>query len=159
MRIISYDDKYAEDVKDLLTQLQEYIASLDREKYNIVTDEYREKYFQKTMDEVNKYEGIIYLAVENDKAIGLIAGLINNEDEITYDFKAPKRGRVTELVVDSKYRGSGVGKALLEKMEEHFKDVGCYGVLIDVFGYNEKAQKFYFQNGYFTRNIEIMKKI
>lgn len=143
----------------MLVELQEYVAEIDKEKYNILTNEYREKYFEKVMNEVNKYEGKIFLAMENGKVIGLIVGLINNKEESTYDFKAPKRGRVTELVVSKECRSNGVGKQLLDKMENYFKEVGCKGVLIDVFAYNENAQKFYYKNGYFNRNIEVMKKI
>lgn len=52
MEIIDYSSKYNEDIKDLLVELQEYIAEIDREKYNILTDEYREKYFEKTLNDV-----------------------------------------------------------------------------------------------------------
>lgn len=159
MKIINYSNKYDELIKDLLVELQEYIAEIDKEKYNILTNEYREKYFEKTMNDVNKYEGKIFLAIESEKVIGLIVGLINNEEESTYDFKAPKRGRVTELVVSKECRSNGIGKQLLDKMENYFKEVGCKGVLIDVFAYNENAQEFYYKNGYFNRNIEVMKKI
>lgn len=96
------------------------------------------------MDEVNKYEGKIFLAVEKEN---------------TYDFCAPKRARVTELIVSNNCRSNGIGKKLLNKMESYFEDVGCQGVLIDVFAYNEKALKFYYKNGYFNRNIEVMKKL
>ncbi len=159
MEIIDYSGEYDEDIKDLLVELQEHIVNIDREKYNIITPEYREKYFQKTMEEVKKYEGKIFLAKEDTSIIGLIIGVINNEDEKTYDFTAPKRGRVIELVVSSKCRSNGIGKSLLNKMESYFKSVGCQGVLIDVFAYNENAQRFYYKNGYFNRNIEVMKKI
>lgn len=159
LEIINYSDGYDESVKDLLVELQDYIAETDKENYNILTDEYREKYFEKTMNEVNECEGKILLATENEKVIGLIVGIINNEEECTFDFKAPKRGRVTELVVSKECRLNGIGKQLLDKMESHFKNVGCKGVLIDVFAYNENAQKFYSKNGYFIRNIEVMKKI
>ncbi len=159
LKIINYSNRYDESIKDLLIELQEYIADIDREKYNILTDEYREKYFEKTMNEVKKCDGKIFLAVESEKVIGMIAGIINNEDESTYDFKVPKRGRVTELVVSKKCRSNGIGKQLLNKMESYFKEVGCKGILIDVFAYNENAQKFYEKNGYFNRNIEVMKKI
>ena len=159
LKIVDYSSKYNEDIKDLLVELQEYIANLDREKYNILTNEYREKYFEKTLDEVNKYEGKIFLAMEEEKAIGIIVGLINNEDESTYDFKAPKRGRVTELIVSKQWQSNGVGKQLLDKMERYFKSVGCQGILIDVFAYNENSQIFYYKNVYFNRNIEVMKKI
>jgi len=101
MEIIDYSNQYNEDVKNLLVELQEHIVKLDKEKYNILTPDYREKYFEKTMHEVKKYEGKIFLAKELNSIIGLIIGLINNE----------------------------------------------------------KAQNFYYKNGYFNRNIEIMKKI
>ena len=159
MKIVEYEEKYSENVKDLLVELQEYIVSIDREGYNIITSEYREKYFDKTMDEVNKYNGKIFLAKDEEKVIGLIIGLINNEEESTYDFKAPKRGRITELVVSKNTRSSGVGTLLMEKMESHFKNVGCKGILLDVFAYNENAKKFYDNKGYFTRTEELMKKI
>ncbi len=158
MEIIEYSNQYDEQIKDLLVELQEHIRDIDKEGYNILTDEYREKYFEKTMNEVRDNEGKIFLAVEENNILGLIVGLINNEEENTYDFQAPKRGRVTELVVSKKVRSNGIGRELLNKMEEYFKSVGCKGVLIDVFAYNENAQRFYYKNGYFNRNIEIMKK-
>ncbi len=159
MKIIDYSCKYDEDIKDLLVELQTYIALIDKEKYNIVTPEYREAYFLKTMDEVNKYQGKILLAQEDNRIIGLIVGLINNDDINTYDFSAPKRGRVSELIVTKNSQHLGVGQKLLTQMEAYFKDNNCKGILIDVFAYNVNAQEFYMKNGYFNRSIEIMKKI
>ena len=159
MRIVEYEKKYKEDVKNLLVELQEYIASIDREGYNILTDEFRDSYFAKTMAEVGKYEGKIFLAIDSNKVKGLIIGLINNDDEETYDFKAPKRGRVTELVVNKDCRGKGIGKSLMQEIEDYFRSVGCKGILIDVFAYNENAYKLYKRLGYFDRSIEMMKKI
>ncbi len=48
--IIKYDSKYDEEIKNLLVELQEYIVSIDREKYNIITPEYRDEYFKKTLE-------------------------------------------------------------------------------------------------------------
>lgn len=96
-------------------ELQEYIASIDREGYNILTDEFRDSYFAKTMDEVKKYQGKIFLAIDGNEVMGLIVGLINNDDEEMYDFKAPRRGRITELVVSNKVRGQGIGTALMKE--------------------------------------------
>lgn len=159
LKIINYSSKYDEQIKDLLVELQEYIANIDKEKYNILTDDYREKYFEKIMNEVNKYEGKIILAIKNKEVIGIIIGVINNEKEKTYDFSAPKRGRVTELVVSKKYHQIGVGQQLLNKMESHFKEIGCKAVLLNVFACNENAKKLYDKNGYFNRNIEMIKKL
>lgn len=156
--IIEYDEKYKEEVKNLLVELQEYIVSIDKEKYNIITKEYRDNYFNKTMDEIYKYEGKMYLYKDNDKIIGLMVGLINNLEESTYDFKCPKRGRITELVVSKHYRKSGVGSILLHSMEDYLKSVGCKDILLGVFAYNENAIKFYEKNGYHIRMLDMTKK-
>ena len=159
MDIVEYNNSYEEEVKDLLVELQEYIASLDIDKYNIITDEYREKYFNKTIEEVNKYEGKIFLALKDNIVVGLIVGLINNEEESTYEFKAPKRGRISELIVSKEYRKYGVGQKLMDHMEEYFKSVNCKAILLDVFSFNENAKNFYMKNGYYNRVEEMMKKI
>ena len=111
--IIEYDKKYDEEIKNLLEELQVYIANIDEEGYNIVTPSYKEKYFIKTMEEVKQYEGKILLYKEDDKITGLIIGLINNEEESTYEFDSPKRGRITELIVSHYSRSKGTGSKLL----------------------------------------------
>lgn len=156
--IIEYDSIYDEEIKDLLVELQEYISSIDKEKYNIVGNFFREKYFIKTMDEIKRFEGKMYLYKENNKIVGLIVGLINNIEEETYDFKVPKRGRITELVVSNSSRCKGIGTKLLDKMEEYLKSVNCSDILLEVFGYNEQAIKFYNKSGYHTRMIDMTKK-
>ena len=159
MQIIEYEEKYAFDVKNLLLELQKHICNIDQEGYNIMGDDYCEIYFAKTMEEVKSYEGKIFLAIEKDEVVGLIVGLINNEDMEEFDFKAPKRGRVSELVVKEKYRSLGIGDALLKYLEKHFKSVGCSDVLIEVFSYNYKALKFYEREGYHNRVVEMTRKL
>ena len=44
-------------------------------------------------------------------------------------------------------------------MEEYLKTCGCQDILIEVFGYNERAIQFYEKMGYHTRMIEMTKKI
>ena len=75
---------------------------------------------------------------------------------VRFDFKTPKRGRITELVVDENYRGKSIGKILLQEMKSYLKSVGCDKVLIAVFGYNESAIKFYKENGFHVRAIDMI---
>lgn len=159
MKIIEYDEKYDENIKDLLVELQEYIVSIDKDKYNIITKDFKEMNFKKTMKEVNEKEGKIFLASENNFIIGLIIGVINNELEKTYEFSAPKRGRITELIVSKNNRTKGIGKALLNEMENYFKNIGCKAILIGIFSYNEIGKNFYYKNNYSDRFVEVMKKI
>ncbi|MBP5684353.1 MAG: GNAT family N-acetyltransferase [Bacilli bacterium] len=160
MQIIEYEDKYLEDVKDLLVELEEYIISIDYDHLDRLHPDYRDKMAVIDLEEVEKNNGKCYLAVENNKAVGVIMGIIGTYDEYDYlDYKCPKRGIVTELVVSKKVRSKGIGQKLMAKMEEYFKNLGCEYVLIDVFGYNDNALKFYFKQGYHARMLTTIKKI
>ena len=160
MEIIEYEDKYLEDVRALLTELEEYIVSIDKDELDQVHPEYHEKMAFVDLDEVKNNNGICYLAIENDRAIGLIMGTIPPYEEYDYlDYKCPKRGIITELIVTSKIRSKGVGQALMDKMEEYFKLNNCEYVLVDVFAYNENAINFYDKKGYHPRMYTDIKKL
>lgn len=160
MQIIEYEDKYLEDVRDLLVELEEYILTVDKDELDQLHPEYREKMALLDLEEVNENDGKCFLAIENDKAIGLIMGTIIKYDEYDYlDYKCPKEGEINELIVTSKIRSKGVGQALMNKMEEYFKSVGCEYILVDVFAYNENGIKFYDKQGYHPRMHVGIKKI
>lgn len=157
--IIEYDSKYDKDIINLFIELQEHIADLDREGYNILTANYGHLYLKKTLEEVKKYNGKILLYKIDQDILGLVVGLINNDAEDSYDFKAPRRGRVTELIVSEKKRSKGIGKKLLKAMEGYLISQECSDVLLGVFAYNDRALKFYEENGYHVRMLEMTKKI
>ena len=157
---IEYEDKYIEDVRDLLVELEEYIISIDKDNLDQLHPEYREKMAVLDLEDVKNYEGKCYLAIENNKVMGLIMGCIPDYDEFDYlDYKCPRRGKITELVVTNKIRSKGVGQMLINKMEDYFKSVGCEYIIVDVFAYNEIAKRFYFKNNYHTRGEIQIKKI
>lgn len=155
--IIEYSKDYKRQVIDLLVELQEYIVSIDKEKYNIITEGYGDKYFVKTMNRIKKHKGKMFLYKEDDRILGLVVGIVDNDDINVFDFKAPRRGRVLELIVTKKVRSKGIGKALLNKMEEYLYSVGCKAILLEVFGYNDLAIDFYKKNGYHTRLLDMIK--
>ena len=87
-------------------------------------------------------------------------GCIRPYDEYDYlDYKCPKTGEITELIVTNKIRNKGVGQLLINKMEEYFKSLDCEYINIDVFAYNENAIKFYNKNGYHHRMYIDIKRI
>lgn len=155
--IIEYDSQYEKDVKKLLEELQTHIISIDREKYSVLKEDYKDKYFEKTMKEIDEYQGKMFIMKEDDKIIGLVVGLINNDEIDTYDLNLPKRGRVTELIVEKAYRKRGVGLKLLSAMESYLKSVGCQDILIGVFAYNDSAIEFYKKCGYHIRTLDMTK--
>ena len=160
MKIIEYEDKYLEEVKDLLVELEEYILSIDEDNLDQLHPEYRDKMAILDLEEVKENNGKCYLAVEDNKVIGLIMGCIFPYDEYDYlDYKCPKRGEITELIVTNKIRSKGIGQKLINKMEEYFKSIGCEYITIDVFAYNKIGINFYEKQGYHPRGIIDIKKI
>ena len=160
MEIIEYEEKYLENVRDLLTELEDYIVSIDKDNLDQTHPLYHEKMALLDLEEENKNSGKCYLAIEDGKVIGLIMGIIRKYDEYDYlDYKCPKAGEITELVVTKKVRSKGIGQALIKKMEDYFKYLGCEYVLVDVFAYNENAIKFYNKKGYHARMYTDIKKL
>ena len=160
MKIIEYEDKYLEDVRNLLVELGEYLVSIDKDDLEQVHPEYKEKMAILDLQEVKDKNGKCYLALEDNKVIGLIMGIIRQYDEYDYlDYKCPKEGEITELIVTSKIRSKGVGQALMKKLEDYFKSVGCEYILVDVFAYNQNGIKFYDKQGYHPRMHVGIKKL
>ena len=158
--IIEYSEKYLDDVRDLLVELEEYIVSIDKDNLDTIHPEYREKMAIVDLEELEKNEGKCYLYIENGKALALIMGCVRQYDEYDYlDYKCPKAGNITELIVSQKLRSKGIGQKLINKMEEYFKSINCEYVLVDVFAYNENAFNFYSKKDYHSRMHTMIKKI
>ncbi len=160
MQIIEYEEKYLEAVRDLLVELEEYILTIDEDELDQLHPEYREKMAIIDLKDVNENNGKCYLAIEEGKVLGLIMGTIPPFDEYDYlDYKCPKRGVITELVVTSKVRSKGIGQKLMNQMEEYFKLQGCEYSFVDVFAYNKNGIKFYDKQGYHPRMHTDIKKL
>jgi ribosomal protein S18 acetylase RimI-like enzyme len=160
MKIIEYEEKYLEDVKDLLVELEEYILTIDKDNLDQLHPEYRDKMAVLDLKEVKENNGKCFLAVEGDRAVGMIMGIVGTYDEYDYlDYKCPKKGEITELIISKNVRSNGIGQQLVQKMEEYFKSVNCEYVVIDVFAYNDLAINFYRKQGYHTRMLVDIKKL
>lgn len=149
-----------EDVKDLLVEFEKYVVSVDKDNLDQIHPNYRKKMTILDLKEVSNNDGKCYMVVEDNKAIGLIMGCIFPYDEYDYlDYKCPKRGEITELIVSKNVRINGIGNMLINKIEEYFKSLGCEYILVDIFAYNENAIKFYDKKSYYSRVYTNIKKI
>lgn len=158
--IIEFEEKYLENVKDLLVELEEYIIKIDEDQLDRLHSDYRDKMAIIDLEKVKKENGKCYLYKENDKIVGLIMGTIPPYEEYDYlDYKCPKRGRIIELIVSKKARSNGIGQKLMNKMEEYFKNNHCEYIMLEVFAYNNNAIQFYEKQGYHNRMHDIIKKI
>lgn len=160
MEIIEYKEEYLEDIKDLLVELEEYIISIDQDNLDTINIDYREKKPLIDLEELKENNGKCFLAIDNNAVIGLIMGKIRKYDKNDYlDYKCPKQGEITELIVSKKIRSNGVGQLLIDKLEEYFKKEECEYIIVDIFAYNDNALKFYHKKGYHPRMITSIKKL
>lgn len=160
MKIIEYEDKYLEDVKNLLVELEEYILTIDKDNLDQLHPEYRDKMALLDLQEVKENNGKCFIAVEDDRAVAVIMGIVRKHDKYDYlDYKCPKQGEITELIVSKNVRSKGIGQQLINRMEEYFRSIDCEYVVIDVFAYNEIAIDFYNKEGYHTRGLIDIKKL
>ncbi len=160
MKYMEYDKHYESDVKNLILELQNYIVGIDEDKLNILTDKYKDEAFNKTIVEIKENQGKIFIAVEKNKCVGFVAGIIHKYEKFDYlDYKCPKKGEITELIVTNNLESKGIGSELISLMENYFKSENCEYISLDVFSYNSNAIKFYTKKNYHSRLISMIKKI
>ncbi len=160
MKIEEMKENHFEEVKNLLVELQEFIIEIDNFNLNTISNDYREKYFEFMLKDCKDNKGKVFVAIENEKNIGMIAGFVQNYDKRdSLDYTCPKKGLIAELIVGKNARCGGVGTKLLRAMEEYFKSISCEYSQLDVFAPNENAKKFYHKNGYQDRMITMFKKL
>jgi len=58
------------------------------------------------------------------------------------------RAEIVALVVDDKWRGQGIGRALLQAAEEWATQRGCSALQVRTNIVRQRAHEFYFQNGF-----------
>ena len=149
-----------EQIKDLVVELQQYVIEIDKYNLNIISVEYREKYFNYMLEDCISQQGKVFVAEENNQIIGFISGFVQTYDERDkLDYLCPKKGIVAELIVSKKLRSKGCGQLLINRIEEYFKSIKCEYSQIDVFAYNEIAKSFYYKNNYEERMITLFKKL
>lgn len=159
IKIIEYKPRYRNQVKDLLVELQEYLASLDKRGVIVLKDNYRDGYFDYLLSECGLHNGKIYLAVKENYAIGMIVCKIfqgGGEDELTTS--CPKIGFISDLVVTETERRKGIGKLLIDYAERYFCENGCNYTQLEVFAPNQKAFEMYNKLGFKVNCYYLSKK-
>lgn len=144
----------------LLVQLQEHLVAVDDEQVQILTDRYPKEYLNYLLDELRENHGVLFVLENATEIIGLVAGIIEPKDkEDILTNRCPIRGKVLDLIVSKDHRSGGAGTALLQAMEDYFREHECEYICVDVFAPNKGAYTFYENNSYSPRNIELYKRL
>lgn len=82
-----------------------------------------------------------FVAMADGKIRGFVVGCLENTGSAVY-------GHVSNLGVTADYRGKGLGRLLVSRLERQFVLDGAEGVLLEVRVSNTDAQEFYRKLGY-----------
>jgi GNAT superfamily N-acetyltransferase len=156
----SYEKSDFENLVQCIENLHNFIISIDPLKRLRRLPTYGTYYANNILKKVKKMHGLILLAYNQEKIVGCIVGII--EEQNKYDlleYIPTKGGRILDLFVADTYRNLGIGNKLMQQMEDYFKQNECDIIRVDVFEPNKFAHSFYLKHKYSDRVIDMVKSL
>ncbi len=132
--------KDIEEVFELLNELYE-----NKIEYSIFIEKYKESLKD------DKFYGIV--AIENNKVVGVLISRIINR-------LAKKKNIlfIDDLIVNEKYRNTGVGKLLIQNAVDYAVSKNCESLELTSLISNTNAHRFYENNGFEKRQYKFKKR-
>lgn len=153
-----YEETDRARVTRLFDDFQDYLVALDPLHRLRHLPGCGAQFLEETLKEVREQRGVFFVALGADDVVGFIVGILQ-ERKNRLDVIDSLGGRITELYVDTAYRGQGIGTRLMQHIEAHFQAMGCDVVQVEVFAPNLPARRLYEKFGYAHRDIDSMKKL
>ncbi len=88
---------------------------------------------------------------DNDKCIGITGCWFSTK------LWSGKYLEIDNFVVDEAHRSQGIGKMLLDFVEQKALGLGCTNIVLDAFTTNFKAHRFYYNQGYAPKGFHFVK--
>jgi ribosomal protein S18 acetylase RimI-like enzyme len=155
-----YTDEDKPQLLELTKKLAAFGKTLDPIKRIQNSPGFAEMDLDKTLQDVKKYQGKIWLAEENSEIVGFIIGVIWEQSEKNKLEIGPHvLGEVLDLFVEESHRGNGMGTKMLTMMQDYFKEKGCDSMWVHMFAPNKDAHGVYEKFGFTDRSIGMLKTI
>src|SRR5919201_1020018 len=110
------------------------IAGMDPQGRCIREPGYGTEFARQMLDDASGPGGIVLVAEDNGRIVGFASGRVETRAErerlAVIDFR---NGIVPELYVSPDWRRRGVGRALLARLDQHFRGQRCQASVIEVF--------------------------
>lgn len=136
------------------------LAAMDAYRRVIRAEGMGERAVARMLEDASTHEGLVLVAEVNDKIVGFAAGAVRTRDPTDeLEVIEFRNGEVIELYVAPGSRRLGIAGTLLQRMDEHFRQLRCGGVRISVFAPNAAARAFYSAIGYDERDIWVFKAL
>ncbi len=131
-----------------LEKVFEIMKQLYKESLNY--DKFQEIYKLKLTDENSYY----VVAIENKQIVGILTAELQMKLH-----RVKKQIFIEDLIVDENFRNRGIGKELLQNAINYADDKACDVVELTSYIDNEKAHKFYENNGFIKHSYKFKKYI
>lgn len=140
-------DIYRNDIKNLIWENM---------MHHYTAQKVDEVYFETKTSEIKRYlaeqKAVIFVFINNGKA----SGCIWSYPRVFLD---EKRLFVQMLQIKPEHRNAGIGKQLLNKIEEYAKAHGYYAVDMIAESNNNGAVRFYQREGYQIERVQLIKTL
>ena len=158
--IREFQEEDTQFLESLMEEFNDYIVSIDPLK-RVQYKQGGAKYFiDKMMKEVRDKNGKVFVALNENKIIGFIGGHIKSQsEEELMEIKKETPGYISELFIQNKFRGKGIGSDLMNKIEEYFISRECDAIHTSVFSPNKPARSLYNKLGFHEREISLVKEL
>lgn len=148
--IKKYTGTKAEDLnlKGFIKDLWQYLVAIDRWNYRILSKKYVETELRKIKSKIKNNSGIVYFAQIDNVPVGYIFAYLKDlQKDNSHKYKSTIVCSIDDFYVSEKFRKQGLGKKLLEKLFQSYKNK-CSYFIISAFGSNRNAYKFYKKMGF-----------
>ncbi len=98
---------------------------------------------------------IVFVAVDNDKTVGYLAGNM----EASNAYLSIKVAEIDNMFVEDEYRGKNVGSMLINTFKKYCIERGIKTFKVNASAPNTKALAFYKKNGFSEHDITLWCKI
>jgi ribosomal protein S18 acetylase RimI-like enzyme len=141
-------------VRECFVELQNHERQMDANLAE--ADTIADRYLHHVFSECATTDGGLYVAEVDGRVAGFVgvwARIVSQEpDEVEYEY-----AHICDLVVLPAFRGQGLGRALLQRAEEHAREHGATTLRLGVLAANDRARQLYTSAG-FHGYLEIMAK-
>lgn len=146
-------------IKELIAIYNRFFEDIDPWKAIRYGENAVEFYFKQMIDQTNA-GGKFLIAEVSETVVGFIQGHVHMPSETERMERGNfLSGDVENLFLLEPFRSAGIGRMLMQRMEEFFLSQGCTSIALNVFEPNVNAQEFYKKLGFSTRAMIMVKRL
>jgi len=156
-----YRESDRDEIIGMTASIVDLMSTIDPHKRFRPKDKFdAEKYARLSMENAFHHQGKTFIVEADGTIAGYGIGLVEpNEERHTINHFPAKQGYIDAFFIKDGYRGKGVADALMNALEEYFRNIDCEYTSVACVAANTAARKFYEKMGYGEQYIDFLKKL